>query len=134
MTEKLSKSEAMRRVRAKDTMPEIIVRKALHAAGLRFRLHRKDLPGKPDIVLPKRNVCIFVNGCFWHQHEGCAKAHRPKTNTSFWNKKLSANVVRDKQDQEKLKELGWKVIVLWECEINRGSDFIKENRGLLFCS
>ena len=130
----LSKSEAMGRVRAKDTKLEIIVRKALHGAGFRFRLHRKDLPGKPDIVLPKRKVCIFVNGCFWHQHEGCAKARRPNTNKAFWNRKLEANVRRDKRNYERLEKLGWSVIVLWGCEIDKGNDFLRENNRLLFRS
>ena len=106
----------MSRIRSKDTAPEIRVRSMLHKAGYRFRLHVKDLPGKPDIVLPKYKTVIFVHGCFWHRHKGCSKATTPSTNSEYWKKKFQRNVERDKQDQAELKKLGWKVIVIWECE------------------
>ncbi|MEQ8228517.1 MAG: very short patch repair endonuclease [Rhodospirillales bacterium] len=120
----MDRSENMSRVRSKNTSPEMTVRRALHRAGFRFRLHRKDLPGRPDIVLPKKRLCIFVNGCFWHQHPRCPKSKRPKTNAEFWNAKLDANIIRDKKNHAALRQLGWKVLVLWECEINRGDEFL----------
>lgn len=106
----------MSRIRSKDTAPEIRVRSALHRAGYRFRLHVKDLPEKPDIVLPKYKTVILVHGCFWHRHKGCPEASVPSTNQEYWKKKFQRNVERDKQDQAELKKLGWKVIVIWECE------------------
>lgn len=113
----LTRSEMMSRVRGRDTRPEIEVRKALHAAGFRFRLHRSDLPGKPDITFPKYRTVLFVNGCFWHQHPGCARAKRPASNRDFWNKKLTDNVARDTRNIRALQDIGWRVIVLWECQI-----------------
>ena len=104
-------------VRGKNTKPEILVRKCLHASGYRYRLHVKELPGSPDIVLPKYGVVIFVHGCFWHQHKGCRKASRPTTHQDFWNKKLEENVKRDKRQKTQLRKLGWKVITIWECQI-----------------
>lgn len=106
----------MSAIKGKDTKPEIQVRKALHAQGYRFRLHRKDLPGKPDIVLPKYKTVIFVNGCFWHRHPGCKYASTPSTNSDFWNAKFEENTARDKRNYAQLEELGWKVVVIWECE------------------
>ncbi|MDC0664373.1 very short patch repair endonuclease [Marinobacter sp. SS21] len=99
-----------------NTRPEIRVRKALHALGYRFRIHRKDLPGKPDIVLPKHNLVLFVHGCFWHQHPGCYLASKPKTRQEFWKAKFEANRLRDKGNQLALKEMGWRVEVIWECQ------------------
>ena len=107
----------MSRIKSKDTVPEMRVRSALHHAGYRFRLHVKDLPGKPDIVLSKYKTVIFVHGCFWHRHKGCSNATMPSTNQDFWKEKFSQNVKRDKREQLKLKRLGWKVIVIWECEL-----------------
>ncbi|NJL72977.1 MAG: DNA mismatch endonuclease Vsr [Candidatus Competibacteraceae bacterium] len=107
----------MARVGPIDTRPEMVVRRTLHAAGLRFRLHRRDLPGTPDIVLPSRRIVIFVHGCFWHQHEGCRKATIPKTRTEFWSRKFSENVRRDARNREALISAGWSVYVLWECEL-----------------
>ena len=112
----------MAAIKSKNTKPEIEVRKMLHSLGYRFRLHRKDLPGKPDIVLPKYKIAIFVNGCFWHQHENCKHARIPKTNRDFWKKKLEGNKLRDKLKQSQLKDLGWKIINVWECEIKNESD------------
>ena len=106
----------MSRVRGRDTKPEMIVRRALHAMGYRFRLHRRDLPGSPDLVLPSRSVALFVHGCFWHRHSGCRLASTPKTRTDFWLAKFQRNVARDAANEARLRELGWRVIVVWECE------------------
>src|SRR5918993_1434460 len=108
----------MAAIRHRNTKPEMVVRRLLHAAGFRFRLHRKDLPGTPDIVLPKYRAVILVNGCFWHGHS-CSKGTRPATNTEFWNDKLDKNLERDATKKEKLQELGWHVIIVWECELKQ---------------
>lgn len=92
------------------------VRRAAHALGYRFRLHRKDLPGKPDLVFPKYRTVIFVHGCFWHRHDGCLKASHPKTNQDFWESKFSANVARDHRNTNALKNIGWRSLIVWECE------------------
>ena len=107
----------MSRVRGQNTKPEIKVRSALHKLGYRFRLHRKDLPGTPDIVMPKYRTVIFVHGCFWHQHPGCRKATYPQGNADFWRRKLDGNIMRDTRTQALLVELGWHVIIIWECEL-----------------
>jgi DNA mismatch endonuclease (patch repair protein) len=104
-------------VRSSNTKPEIIVRKFLHEHGFRFRINRNDLPGKPDIVLPKYNTVIFVHGCFWHRHNGCKNAKMPKKNKEYWDNKFKNNTFRDKKNKYDLKKVGWKVMVLWECEI-----------------
>lgn len=106
-------------IKGKDTKIEVEVRKYLFSKGYRFRKNDKRYPGKPDIVLPKYHVAIFVHGCFWHRHEGCKDAITPKTRTEFWLEKFDKNVKNDQIKQEKLKELGWKVIVIWECELKR---------------
>ncbi|WP_298084025.1 DNA mismatch endonuclease Vsr [uncultured Akkermansia sp.] len=111
------RSQVMSRIRSKDTKPEKIIRSILHKLGFRFRINRKDLPGKPDIVLPKYKTVIFVHGCFWHQHEGCRIASNPKSNIDFWNKKFSNNIERDKKNQKALKKMGYRVFVIWECEV-----------------
>jgi DNA mismatch endonuclease (patch repair protein) len=98
-----------------NTKPEMIVRKALFAAGFRFRLHRKDLPGRPDIVLPKHQVVVFVHGCFWHSHPGCSNARIPTSRREFWEAKLAVNVERDRRATEALLSAGWRVLVVWEC-------------------
>lgn len=120
---KEKRSWNMSRIKGKDTKPELIVRTLLHRMGYRFRLHRKDLPGKPDIVLPKYRTVIFVHGCFWHRHKGCKFAYIPKSRVEFWQKKFKENVQRDKKKQAELKKAGWKVIIIWECQVN--------NKGLL---
>ena len=114
---KEKRSWNMSRIRGKDTKPEIAVRSLLHGMGYRFRLHRKDLPGKPDIVLPKHNTVIFVHGCFWHRHEGCEYAYMPKSRIGFWSDKFKGTVKRDKKHRKELNDLGWKVHVIWECEV-----------------
>ncbi len=111
------RSRIMSRIKGRDTKPERIVRSLLHAMGYRFRLHRKDLPGKPDIVLSKHRKVIFVHGCFWHSHGGCRRAARPQANAEFWNKKLDSNIKRDKNTQAELKKLGWDFLVIWQCEM-----------------
>jgi DNA mismatch endonuclease (patch repair protein) len=115
-----TRSRMMSGIRGKNTMPELLVRKYLHGRGLRFRLHEKKLPGKPDLVFPKYKVVVFVHGCFWHQHAGCKYASKPNSNESFWANKLSENVTRDSYQIAALGELGWRVLVVWECELREG--------------
>ena len=108
----------MRKVRDRDTAPELIVRRIAHRLGYRFRLNKKDLPGKPDIVFPSRKKVIFVHGCFWHQHPGCKRGDRkPSSNKTYWHPKLERNKVRDRENRVKLIEQGWDSLVIWECEI-----------------
>lgn len=110
------RSWLMSRVASKHTSPEMRVRRAAHALGLRFRLHRKDLPGRPDLTFPKYKTVVFVHGCFWHRHPGCRKATASKSNVDFWEGKFAANVARDASAQAKLENLGWRVVTIWECE------------------
>jgi DNA mismatch endonuclease, patch repair protein len=112
------RSRIMARVKGRDTKPEKIVRSLLHAMGYRFRLHRKDLPGKPDIVLPKHKKVIFVHGCFWHGHPSCRRAARPTSNVNFWNTKIDGNISRDSAAQAALTSQGWQYLILWQCEIS----------------
>ena len=114
---KEKRSQIMSRISGKNTKPEIVVRSLLHRLGYRFRLHREDLPGKPDIVLPKYRKVILVHGCFWHGHKECSRSKRPMTNESFWNEKLDKNIKRDQKNINSLKELGWQVMVIWTCEV-----------------
>ena len=111
------RSQIMSRVSSGNTKPEIAVRSLLHDLGYRFRLHRKDLPGKPDITLPKHKKIIFVHGCFWHGHTGCSRSKRPLTNKEFWREKLDKNIERDKETVDALRELGWNVLIVWSCEV-----------------
>lgn len=111
-----SRSDIMRAVKRAHTRPEIVVRQALHALGFRFRLHRRDLPGSPDIVLPKFRTVVFVHGCFWHRHSDCRYATTPKSRQEYWLPKFEANVERDARKEAQLRELGWRVLVMWECE------------------
>ena len=117
VVDQVTRSRMMSGIKGKNTKPELIVRSFLHSQGYRFRLHRKDLPGKPDIVLPRLKVCVFVHGCFWHRHPGCRYAVMPKSRVDFWTTKLEGNVERDHRAAEQLGELGWKVLVVWECEL-----------------
>lgn len=113
---KTKRSEMMAGIRGKDTKPELIIRRGLHAMGYRFRLHRKDLPGRPDIVLPKYMAAIFVNGCFWHGHD-CHLFKWPKTREMFWRNKIGDNAERDQKNYMKLHQSGWRIFVVWECSL-----------------
>jgi len=120
VTDRISKEHRswnMSRIKGKNTKPELLLRKLLHRAGFRFRIHAPKLPGKPDIVLPRHSTAIFVHGCFWHRHPDCSKATTPKTRTEFWQQKFRRTVERDKEKEAELRKLGWQVIVVWECEI-----------------
>ena len=110
------RSELMARIRRRDTVPELAVRRIAHRMRLRFRLQRKDLPGCPDLVFPKHRLAVFVHGCFWHRHEGCRYASTPKSRIAFWTEKFVANVVRDARQEAALRALGWRVLVIWQCE------------------
>ena len=117
---KEARSKNMSHIPSKNTKPEEIVRKYLFSKGFRYRKNVSDLPGKPDIVLPKYKAVVFVNGCFWHGHQGCKWFVRPKTNTEFWNEKFQYNIERDQQNYRKLGTMGWRVLIIWECEIRHG--------------
>ena len=124
-----ARSRNMARIRSRDTGPEMLVRRAAHALGLRFRLHRKDLPGTPDLVFPRRRVALLVHGCFWHRHSGCRMAYSPKSRTEFWEAKFSGNVERDARKLEELIAAGWRSVIIWECETRdqqRLSEIIRE--------
>ena len=121
------RSRNMSAIKSKNTKPEIAVRKVLHSMGYRFRLHGKDLPGSPDIILPKYKTVIFVHGCFWHRHENCKYVTTPKTREEFWNNKFRSNIERDLEIQEKIKNLNWRSVVIWECEI-KNKENLREER------
>ncbi len=121
IVDKATRSRMMSGIKGKNTKPELIVRRALHRAGYRFRLHRKDLPGKPDIVLPRYRIAIFVHGCFWHRHD-CKYFKWPKTRPEFWREKINRNVERDREKITLLEKMRWKVRIVWECE-TRNSTF-----------
>lgn len=106
----------MSRVKAKDSLAEMRVRRIAHSLGLRYRLHRRDLPSTPDLVFPRYRVVLFVHGCFWHRHPGCKKATTPKSRVKFWQEKFRRNIVRDQQAIQDLQSMGWKVVIIWECE------------------
>lgn len=129
MVDNLSKDQrkkTMSLVRGKDTKPEIAVRKLVHSIGYRFRLHRKDLPGCPDIVFPGKHKVIFVNGCFWHGHDCRAGQNRPSSNKNYWTKKLERNIQRDAENLLEFKELDWTTLVIWECEIKNSEEMAKK--------
>jgi DNA mismatch endonuclease, patch repair protein len=119
------RSRIMGRIKGKNTKPELLVRRVLHSLGFRFRLHGCNLPGKPDIVLPRYRKIIFVHGCFWHCHAGCPRATLPKTNANFWRNKINGNLVRDKRIRRELKKLGWDVLVLWQCQLKSTDTIIR---------
>jgi DNA mismatch endonuclease (patch repair protein) len=125
------RSTLMSKVRSGDTAPELRVRQIAHRLGLRFRLHRRDLPGSPDLIFPKHSVAIFVHGCFWHSHPGCKRASIPKSREEFWRNKLQRNVQRDQAAISALEKKGWRVVVIWECE-TRNIDKLEEHIGTLF--
>lgn len=122
----------MRSVKQKDTAPEMIVRRAAHALGARYQLHRKDLPGRPDLVLPGRRLCIFVHGCFWHRHQGCRLASTPSSNSEFWAEKFVRNVERDARKEAELRAAGWSTETIWECETRDPERLANRLRRLLF--
>lgn len=124
------RSEMMSGIRGKNTKPEIIVRRLLHRLGYRFRLHRQDLPGKPDIVMPKWRTVIFVNGCYWHGHEDCHLFRPPKSRTEFWTSKIASNQTRDELSQTRLQDAGWKVLVIWECALSKKLSLSDEQLAL----
>ena len=130
---KEQRSRLMGRVSHFDTPPEIAVRRLLHSLGYRFRLHRKDLPGRPDIVLPRLKKVIFVHGCFWHRHTGCRKATTPKSNADYWQNKFAENVERDRRAIAELLRLGWEPMVVWECE-TRDIDALSQALSTFFRS
>jgi DNA mismatch endonuclease (patch repair protein) len=128
MVDQISKERRswnMSRIQGKDTAPEKAVRSLLHRMGYRFRLHRKDLPGRPDIVLSAHQTAVFVHGCFWHRHEGCQYAYKPKSRQEFWQKKFAENVARDIRNLQALKDSGWNVLIVWECEL-KDKDKVRE--------
>ena len=127
------RSERMSRVRGKDTKPEMTVRKLVHRMGYRYRLHRRDLPGHPDLVFSGRHKVIFVHGCFWHKHPdpSCKLARMPKSRLDFWKPKLDQNRSRDMDNENRLRALGWKVLVIWECQLKDGKRLEKEIRTFL---
>lgn len=125
------RSAVMARIKGRDTSPELAVRRLVHSMGYRYRLHRRDLPGTPDLVFPARNKVIFVHGCFWHRHPGCRLAYSPKSNEAFWNRKFAGNVARDVRVEEELVDLGWKTLTIWECEIDRLSNLKPRIRKFL---
>lgn len=124
-------SERMRRIRKTDTKPELVVRRLAHRMGYRFRLHRRNLPGTPDLVFPCRKKVIFVNGCFWHQHNCALGRKQPSSNQDYWLPKLARNVARDAAAREQLELMGWSVLVIWECEIRGGLEIERALREFL---
>ena len=116
---KEKRSEIMRRIGPRDSSSEIFVRSLVHRMGYRFRLHRKDLPGNPDIVLPRHRAVIFVHGCFWHGHKRCKRAALPSTNRDFWKRKIKGNMVRDRTNYLRLGKVGWRYLIIWQCQIKR---------------
>lgn len=123
----------MSKIRSKDTKPEKLLRSKLHKQGLRFRIHRKDLPGKPDIVFPKQKLAIFVHGCFWHYHKDCNEGRIPSSNTKFWKEKLEKNISKDERVTQELITKGWKVLTVWECDIEKKIErVLQEIEGVLF--
>ncbi len=127
---RVKRSSLMSAVRGKNTTPEKLVRRAAHRLGLRFRLYDRRLPGRPDLVFPRWRTVIFVNGCFWHGHPGCRRAALPKSRVGFWKRKLKANAKRDAVNYAHLKEMGWKVVILWECQLGRPGTLDKAERLL----
>ncbi|MBN2672987.1 MAG: DNA mismatch endonuclease Vsr [Deltaproteobacteria bacterium] len=127
---KEQRSHTMRSVKGKNTKPELLVRSVLHSLGFRFRLNRKDLPGKPDIVLPKYKTVIFVHGCFWHRHKGCKHATMPASNQNYWKPKFERTIERDRENERRLRAQGWLVCTLWECEVRKDA-FLAVTNGLV---
>jgi len=120
----------MAKIKGRDTKPELRLRSALHRMGLRFRVCRKDLPGKPDVVFPRQRLAVQVRGCFWHQHEGCRAGRLPGSNLDYWRPKLEGNVRRDAEKDEALRALGWCVLVIWECELKSEDDVLRQAKAV----
>lgn len=134
MTDKLSpqqRSENMRRIRAKDTSPEIAVRQIAHRMGFRYRLHVASLPGKPDLVFPRLKKIIEVRGCFWHQHKECIDSHVPKTDVQYWGTKLKGNTERDRRNERALRAAGWEILTIWECQVRKLKNIERSMRRFL---
>ena len=128
--DRATRSRVMAGIRSKDTSPERLLRSYLHGRGLRFRLHARELPGRPDIVLPGHRAAVFVHGCFWHSHPGCVLAAIPASNKAFWKRKLEGNRARDERQIAALRNAGWRVAVFWECGARKGIPDIKALRAL----
>lgn len=126
VVDKATRSRMMSGIKGKNTKPEMVVRQGLHRAGFRFRLHARELPGKPDLILPKWRAAIFVHGCFWHRHSGCRFATTPATRPDFWSQKFRENVLRDQRNQAALDNQGWRVAIVWECDLRQGSDAMEK--------
>jgi len=122
------RSEVMSRIRGANTKPEVLVRCLLHRQGFRFRVHAKDLPGKPDIVLPKYKAVVFIHGCFWHGHS-CKRAKLPETNRAFWQRKIDSNRKRDEKQRRQLRRLGWRAFTLWQCKLQRHAEVVVGSMG-----
>jgi len=134
MTDVFSKEKRswiMARIKGRDTKPEMLVRSLIHRMGFRFQTHKRDLPGNPDIVLPRHGKAIFVHGCFWHGHSSCRRSKRPTTNKAFWSKKLDENIRRDKRFRRELHRMGWKTLVVWQCEIRHPKKLLRKLDGFL---
>jgi len=125
------RSWIMSRVKSKDTKPELAVRALVFSLGLRYRLHKKDLPGKPDLAIPKLKTAIFVHGCFWHRHKGCRDNSNPSSNSEYWQAKFERNVARDKRNKADVRKLGWRAITVWECELKKLPKLERRLRRLL---
>lgn len=125
------RSARMALIRAKDTKPELLVRRLVHGMGYRYRLHRRDLPGTPDLVFPSRSKVIFIHGCFWHRHAGCVLARLPKSRGEFWLPKLTANAKRDARNVRALRRLGWSILTIWECQLGDTATLVKRIRRFL---
>jgi DNA mismatch endonuclease (patch repair protein) len=125
------RSANMARIRDRDTGPELTVRRLAHRIGYRYRLHRADLPGTPDLVFPGQHKVVFVNGCFWHRHAGCRFAYTPKTNVEFWTTKFTANTARDERVRKSLEDMGWSVLTIWECETADLDSLAEQLKGYL---
>lgn len=125
------RSERMSRIRSKNTRPELMVRRALHALGYRYRLHHRDLPGVPDLTFPRRRKVVFIHGCFWHAHQDCKVANRPKSRRPFWDEKFKRNRTRDAANEQALAEDGWRICVIWECETKNMQKVLCKLRSFL---
>lgn len=125
------RSQNMGRIRGRNTKPELLVRKAAHGLGYRYRLHHKSLPGSPDLVFSKRKIALFVHGCFWHRHENCKYSYKPKSNIDFWARKFQTNVTRDERVRKELEALGWRIAVIWQCETAEPDSLAGTLKGIM---